>query len=84
MTTKTKKLSFYKQTRQFVHHCFLPLTGIVLLYKAASYLLFYPFLRLVWAIGLRFAPVNYITSSNLHDLYRSPPFQLPCSLLELR
>lgn len=81
MTTKTEKLSFYKQTRQFVHHCFLPLTGIVLLYKAASYLLFYPFLRLVWAIGLRFAPVNYITSSNLHDLYRSPSISITLFLI---
>ncbi len=76
MSRKTKVPSFYKQTRQFLHRCFIPLTCIVLLYKAITYLLFYPLLRILWAIGLHFAPVSYITSNNISDLYRSPSILL--------
>ncbi len=71
-TEKTRKLSFYKQTKCFLHMCFIPATCIILIYKALSYLLFQPLLRLIWNIGLHFAPVNYITSTNLRDLYHSP------------
>ena len=76
MSRKNKVPSFYKQTRQFLHRCFIPLTCIVLLYKAITYLLFYPLLRILWAIGLHFAPVSYITSTNISDLYRSPSILL--------
>lgn len=69
---KPQKISFYKQTKYFLRMCFIPATSLILIYKAVSYLLFQPLLRLIWNIGLHFAPVNYITSTNLRDLYHSP------------
>ena len=64
--------TFQQAARALAHRAETALVAAVLLYKAATNLLFLPFLQQLWALTLRFAPMHYLSNNNASDIFASP------------
>ena len=60
------------QTKALMHRAESILIAAIVLYKLITELLFLPAMRGIWALTLRFSPVNYLNNSNAHQIFTAP------------
>ena len=64
--------SMKHSARAIIRRAEIPLLAVIVLYKAATNLLFVPLMQQLWSLTLRFAPVHYLNNSNASDIFVSP------------
>ena len=66
----------YKSIRQsanaLMHRAETLLVAAIVLYKILTNLVFLPAMNGIWALTLRFSPVNYLTNNNAHQIFTAP------------
>lgn len=58
--------------RAIIRRAEIPLLAVIVLYKAATNLLFVPLMQQLWSLTLRFAPMHYLNNNNASDIFSSP------------
>lgn len=57
--------------------------AVIVLYKAATNLLFVPLMQQLWSLTLRFAPMHYLSNNNASDIFSSPAIILCITLIAI-
>ena len=64
--------SMKHSARAIIRRAEIPLLAVIVLYKAATNLLFVPLMQQLWSLTLRFAPMHYLNNNNASDIFSSP------------
>lgn len=56
--------SMKHSARAVIRRAEIPLLAVIVLYKAATNLLFVPLMQQLWSLTLRFAPMHYLSNNN--------------------
>lgn len=69
--------------RAIIRRAEIPLLAVIVLYKAATNLLFVPLMQQLWSLTLRFAPMHYLSNNNASDIFSSPAIILCITLIAI-
>lgn len=69
--------------RAVIRRAEIPLLAVIVLYKAATNLLFVPLMQQLWSLTLRFAPMHYLSNNNASDIFSSPAIILCITLIAI-
>ena len=61
-----------RNAKALMHRAETFLITAIVLYKILTNLFFLPAMRGIWSLTLRFAPVNYLTNNNAHQIFTAP------------
>lgn len=75
--------SMKHSTRAIIRRAEIPLLAVIVLYKAATNLLFVPLMQQLWSLTLRFAPMHYLSNNNASDIFSSPAIILCITLIAI-
>ena len=69
--------------RATIRRAEIPLLAVIVLYKAATNLLFVPLMQQLWSLTLRFAPMHYLSNNNASDIFSSPAIILCITIIAI-
>ena len=69
--------------RAIIRRAEIPLLAVIVLYKAATNLLFVPLMQQLWSLTLRFAPMHYLSNNNASDIFSSSAIILCITLIAI-
>lgn len=75
--------SMKHSARAIIRRAEIPLLAVIVLYKAATNLLFVPLMQQLWSLTLRFAPMHYLSNNNASDIFSSPAIILCITLIAI-
>ena len=75
--------SMKHSARAVIRRAEIPLLAVIVLYKAATNLLFVPLMQQLWSLTLRFAPMHYLSNNNASDIFSSPAIILCITLIAI-
>ena len=75
--------SMKHSARAIIRRAEIPLLAVIVLYKAATNLLFVPLMQQLWSLTLRFAPMHYLSNNNASDVFSSPAIILCITLIAI-
>lgn len=75
--------SMKRSARAVIRRAEIPLLAVIVLYKAATNLLFVPLMQQLWSLTLRFAPMHYLSNNNASDIFSSPAIILCITLIAI-
>ena len=75
--------SMKHSARAIIRRAEIPLLAVIVLYKAATNLLFVPLMQQLWSLTLRFAPMHYLSNNNASDIFSSSAIILCITLIAI-
>ena len=75
--------SMKHSARAIIRRAEIPLLAVIVLYKAATNLLFVPLMQQLWSLMLRFAPMHYLSNNNASEIFSSPAIILCITLIAI-
>ena len=70
--------SMKHSARAIIRRAEIPLLAVIVLYKAATNLLFVPLMQQLWSLTLRFAPMHYLSNKTMLPI-SFPPLRSSCA-----